>query len=112
MSEKSEMEILYEQYSDDARRTYEKDGIVYYKFVHKQKLKLRGGMVLVTVPREAVTNISDSYCDENGKQILFDAPVHMSFRGNGIPRWYIETVTLPVKEISEVSEIGEYVRRG
>lgn len=53
MNEKSEMEILYEQYLEDDNRIFEKDGIFFYKFVKKYKLKLRGGMVLITVPREA-----------------------------------------------------------
>lgn len=111
MNEKSEMEILYEQYLRDDNRTFEKDGIVFYKLVKKDKLKLRGGMVLITVPREAVKSINDCYYDETGNKILVDAPIHMSFGRNGIPEWYFETVTLPVKDISDVSEIGAYIGR-
>lgn len=111
MSAKSKMDILYEQYLEDDNRTYEKDGIVFYKLVKKDKLKLRGGMVLITVPWEAVNSINDCYYDENGNRILIDAPVHMSFGRNGIPKWYFETVTLPVKDISDISEIGEYIGR-
>lgn len=85
MNEKSEMEILYEQYLEDDNRTYEKDGIVFYKLVKKDKLKLRGGMVLITVPREAVKSINDCYYDEAGNRILIDVPIHMSFGRNGIP---------------------------
>lgn len=105
------MDILYEQYLNDDNRTYEKDGIVFYKFVKKDKFKLRGGMVLITVPREAVNSINDYYCDENGNRLFIDAPVHMNFGRNGIPKWYFETVTLPVKDISDISEIGEYIGR-
>lgn len=54
MNEKSEMELLYEQYLEDDKRTFEKDGIVFYKLLKKDKLKLRGGMILITVPRETV----------------------------------------------------------
>ncbi len=111
MNEKSEMEILYEQYLRDDNRTFEKDGIVFYKLVKKDKLKLRGGMVLITVPREVVKSINDCYYDEAGNRILIDAPIHMSFGSNGIPEWYFETVTLPVKDISDVSEIGVYIGR-
>lgn len=50
---KSEMDILYEQYLEDDNRIYEKDGIVFYKLIKKDKLKLRGGMVLITVPRKS-----------------------------------------------------------
>lgn len=35
----------------------------------------------------------------------------MSFGRNGIPKWYFDTVTLPVKDISDVSEIGDYIGR-
>jgi len=108
---KSEMDILYENYLKDANRTCEKDGIVFYKLVKKDKLKLRGGMVLITVPWEAVNSINDCYYDENRNRILVDAPVNMSFGRNGIPKWYFETVTLPVKDISDISEIGEYLGR-
>lgn len=111
MNEKSEMELLYDQYLEDENRIYEKDGLTFYKLVKKDKLKLRGGMVLITVPREAIKAIDDCYYDENGNRILIDFPVHMSFGRNGIPKWYFETVTLPVKDISDVSEIGEYIRR-
>lgn len=111
MNEKSRMDILYEQYLESDNRTYEQDGIVFYKLVKKEKLKLRGGMVLITVPREAVKNINDCYYDEAGNRILIDAPIHMSFGGNGIPKWYFETVTLPVKDISDVFEIGAYIGR-
>lgn len=111
MKEKSEMEILYEQYLENENLTYEKDGILFYKLVKKEKVKLKGGMVLITVPNKAVRYIKDSYCDENGNKILIDSPVHYSFGANDIPKWYIETVTLPVKEISDISEIGDYLGR-
>lgn len=111
MNEKSEMEILYEQYLEDDNRIFEKDGMVFYKFVKKYKLKLRDGMVLITVPREAVKSINDCYYDENGNRILIDATIHMNFGKHGIPKWYFETVTLPVKDIMEVSEIGDYIGR-
>lgn len=111
MNEKSEMDILYEKYLKDANRTYEKDGIVFYKLIKKEKLKLRGGMVLITVPREVVNSINDCYYDENKNRIFVSAPVHMSFGRNGIPKWYFETVTLPVKDVSDVFEIGEYLGR-
>lgn len=35
----------------------------------------------------------------------------MSFGRNGIPKWYFDTVTLPVKDIADVSEIGDYIGR-
>lgn len=111
MNEKSEMEILYEQYLEDDNRIFEKDGMVFYKFVKKYKLKLRGGMVLITVPREAVKSINDRYYDEAENRFIIEAPIHMSFGRNGIPKWYFDTVTLPVKDISDVSEIGNYIAR-
>lgn len=111
MKEQSNMEILYEQYLLDDSRIYEKDGITFYKLVDKKKIKVRGGMVLITVPREAVRNIDDYYCDETGNKILIETPIHMSFGANPIPQWYIETVTLPVKDISDISEIGDYLGR-
>ncbi|MBQ8167541.1 MAG: hypothetical protein IJZ96_11005 [Lachnospiraceae bacterium] len=109
MIEKSDMEILYEQYLLDDCRIYEKDGITFYKLVDKKKIKVRGGMVLITVPRETVRNIDDYYCDETGNKFLIETPIHMSFGANPIPQWYIETVTLPIKDISDISEIGDYL---
>lgn len=111
MNEKSEMEILYEQYLEDDKRTFEKDGMVFYKLLKKDKLKLRGGMILITVPREAVKSINDCYYDEAGNRVIIEAPIHMSFGRNGIPKWYFDTVTLPVKDIADVSEIGDYIGR-
>ena len=105
------MEILYEQYLEDDNRIFEKDGMVFYKFVKKYKLKLRGGMVLITVPREAVKSINNRYYDEAGNRVIIEAPIHMGFGRNGIPKWYFDTVTLPVKDISDVYEIGEYIGR-
>lgn len=100
MNEKSEIEILYEQYLDDDNGTYEKEGIVFYKLVKKEKLiNISGGIVLITVPREAVKSINDCYYDEAGNGIVIEAPIHMSFGRNGIPEWYFETLTLPVKDI-------------
>ncbi len=111
MKEQSVMEILCEQYLLDDNHIYKKDGVTFYKHVDKKKIKLRGGMVLITVPREAVRSIDDYYCDEAGNRISIDAPIHMSFGANPIPQWYIETVTLPVKDISDISEIGDYLGR-
>lgn len=111
MIEKSDMEKLYEQYLLDDNHIYEKDGITFYKLVDKKKIKVRGGMVLMTVPREAVRSINDYYCDEAGNKISIEAPIHLSFGANPIPQWYIETVTLPVKGISDISEIGDYLGR-
>lgn len=109
MKEKSEMEILYEQYLKSENLTYEKEGMTFYKLVRKEKVKLKGGMILITVPQEAVRNINDYYFDEDANKVLIDAPVHMSFGANAIPKWYIETVTLLVKDISDISEIGDYL---
>ena len=108
MNEKSEMEILYEQYQRDTKRFREKDNIVFYKIINKSCF---AGKVLVTVPGEAVYRISDSYRDENGKRLIFEEPVHIRFGGGEIPDWYVETVTLPVKDISDIYEIGEYLGR-
>lgn len=106
--EKSQMEILYDNYLKSDNQSIEKDGVTFYRLIKKEKVKIKGGMVLITVPIQAVDNINDTYCDENGKHIIMDLPVHMSFRDE-IPEWYVRTVTLPVKNISEISEIGDYI---
>lgn len=106
--EKSQMEILYENYLKSDTQSMENDGVTFYRLIKKEKVKIKGGMVLITVPIQAVENVKDAYCDENGKDIILDLPVHMSFRGN-IPEWYVKTVTLPVTNITEISEIGEYI---
>ena len=48
--------------------------------------------------------------DDNLKVFEIGTPAHFAFRnGNGIPKWYLETVTVEVKEIHDIDEIGDYI---
>lgn len=109
MVDKSEMEIKYEQYlgSDDTRLTIKNKQ--FYKIVSKNKLSFRDGFVTICIPWSAVGNSCTCIAeDENGKLFKLVGPVHFTFRA-GIPRWYLDTITMEVKNIHNTDEIGLYI---
>ncbi len=108
--EKSEMDIIYEQYLERDDIKVEIDGRVYYRIIHKDKLSINGGLVLVMVPWElfAGGNIKQMIVDENENTVEFGSVAHYSFR-RPIPQWYLKAVTLDVKNIKDMDEIGDYL---
>lgn len=110
MSEKSEMEIVYEKYLSEKNRLLIFHDSILYKIVHKSTISLRDGTVLITIPWEVLSLGNGPYFDENGNQFNLGIPAHMSFRNNnGIPEWYTKTATVTVEGIHNSSEIGNYI---
>lgn len=110
ISEKSEMEIIYEKYLDDKNRLLILHDCILYKIVQKSTISLRNGTVLITNPLEVLSLGNGPYFDENGNQFNLGRPAHMSFRNNnGIPDWYMKTATVNVEGIHNSSEIGNYI---
>ena len=104
--EKSDMEIIYEEYLKDKNRLFIFQNILLYKIIHKSRLSLRDGTVLITIPWKVLSIGNGPFFDENGNR----SPAHMSFRGNdGIPEWYMKTATVTVEGIHDISEIGSYI---
>ena len=108
--EKSDMEIIYEEYLKDKNRLFIFQNILLYKIIHKSRLSLRDGTVLITIPWKVLSIGNGPFFDENGNRFILGSPAHMSFRGNdGIPEWYMKTATVTVEGIHDISEIGSYI---
>lgn len=107
---KNEMSIIYEKYCKRDDIKIEADGRIYYRIIHKEKLSINSGLILVTVPRELFgrEKISCSVIDERGRTFELGGSVYYSFESN-IPRWYLETLTVDVINIGEVDELGDYL---
>lgn len=110
MEEKSEMDVIYEQYLERDDIRVEIDGRLYYRIVHKDKLSIRDGLVLVLVPSElfAGGSIKQTVVDENGNTFNLGCIVHYSFR-RPIPQWYLDAVSIEVMNVKEKEEIGDYL---
>ena len=109
MKEMSQMEIEYENYLSADDTIIEVDGKLFYKIVHKDRISLDEGIVLVCVPWKLFNDTAiDKVKDENNNVFKLGAPVHYSFR-RPVPQWYMETVTVTVNGIHEICQIGEYL---
>lgn len=108
MCEKSEMELIYDQYllSDD--NVIEADGLTYYKIIRKDRISLNNGIVLICLPSELFENGVDKVIDEYGNVLKIGSPVFYSFGGR-VPDWYLNTITVNVCDIHEINQIGDYV---
>ena len=109
MTNKSDMEIVYENYlhSDDIE--IEIDDVRYFKIIEKSKVPVRDGIVTICVPSKTFkSNENNTILDESGKKFNISGPAFYSFRGN-VPRWYLETLTVVVNDISDENDIGSYI---
>ena len=108
--ETSEIELLYDEYLKRDDLIIIQDDKEYYRIVRKYRISCLGGIVNITVPRTVFKNARDNLklMDENGSVFSAGASVHFSFRG-GIPQWYLETVTISLKEITDIELIGNYI---
>lgn len=109
MKGKSEMEILYDKYLQSDDKKVVMNGSCFYKIIQKDRLPIRDGTVLIVVPREIFNHRGiDTVVDETGKTFKIGAAAFMSFSGS-VPKWYLETATIPVEGIHEKDEIGNYI---
>ena len=107
MPEQSPMEIQYEEWLAREDRVIEKNGRTFYRIISKNKLSLNGGTVMIVVPLSVLTS-NGEYMDENGNTFLLGGPSHISFT-DSIPTWQYETRTVPVKDIHDLAQIGDYL---
>ena len=88
MIEKNQMKIEYENYLSADDTIIEVDGKLFYKIVHKDRISLDEGIVLVCVPWKLFNDIAiDKVKDENNNVFKLGVSVHYCFRGpdpNGI----------------------------
>ena len=109
MINKSDMEIAYENYLQSDDIEVEIDGVKFYKIITKEKVPVRDGIVTICVSRKMfIGNENNTILDENGKKFSISSPAFYSFRGE-IPRWYLDTFTVVVNDISEENDIGSYI---
>ena len=109
MVNKSEMEIKYEQYLESDDTVLTMGNKQFFKIVSKDKLSIKNGLVLICVPWSAFGKSCNCIAeDENGNVFELAGPAHFSFR-TSVPRWYLDTCTLEVKNIHDIDEIGWYI---
>lgn len=109
MEEKSQMEMKYEEYLASDDKCIKIGENTFYKIIHKDIISLRNGTVLLCVPWELFNHTAISKVrDEEDRIFNLGGPVHYSFRCP-IPRWYMETATVPVEGIHGIDEIGDYL---
>lgn len=108
MEEKSEMELLYEQYlvRDDKILVCNDDK--FYRIISKSRIS-KGGTVVVTLPSEMLSAVT-SNCkvkDENGRTFETGKIIHLSFKR--VPKWYMRSFTIPINGINNTKDIGDYL---
>lgn len=109
MEEKSQMEIKYEEYLTSDDKCIKIEETTFYKIIHKGKISIKNGKVLICVPWELFEHTPiNKVRDEEDRVFSLGGPVHYSF-SCPIPRWYMETATVPVEGIHDIDEIGEYL---
>ena len=113
MSDKSKMELKYERYLLSKDKTLILDGKTFYRIIDKFLVKK---MLIITLPLEAFGDntvekiITNKYTDEDNRVFAFSAPMHISFIGKA-PDWYYETLTVQVKGVKKIDEIGDYISK-
>lgn len=109
MNDKSNMELIYEQYLLYEDREIAIDGNTYYKIISKTQLTSLSDDVLITLPEFFFYGRKGKTAkDENGHTFILGDSVHMSFKCE-IPDWYMHTITLRVTNINCIEEIGDYL---
>ena len=109
MEKRSQMEILYEKYLADDDKVLKIGDYCFYKIVSKDCLSFHGGTVMIVVPRELFHDEKIApVMDEKGNVFELGKPAMLSFRCQR-PKWYWETLTVPVKGIHNIDEIGNYL---
>ena len=109
MKEKSQMEILYEKYLEDDNKVLNIGDHCFYKIISKDRLSFNGGTVMLVIAREFFQG--GKICpviDENSRVFELGGAAMHRFSCPP-PRWYLETVSVPVKGIHEIDEIGDYL---
>ena len=109
MTERSKMELLFEEYlkRDDLIKII--DGKEYYRIVCKEIFPARDEIVAVTLH----PTLSRLFCtdykviDENGNIFFLGLPIFFRFIGD-IPDWYLKTTTVPVEGVHSTDNIGDY----
>lgn len=103
------MEIEYEEYIASDDKCIRIDEKTFYKIIHKDKISIRNGTVLICVPWELFNHTPISTVrGEEDRIFNLGGPVHYSFRCP-IPRWYTETATVSVEGIHDIDKIGDYL---
>ena len=109
MNQNSGMQIEYENYLASDDKTILINGKTYYKIVYKYSLANRNNRIYITIPTELLNgNKSENVIDEKGQKFILGPSVHMAFR-DGIPDWYVKTLTVSIAGIDQISDIGNYL---
>lgn len=103
------MDIIFESYIKREDNTIILDDLIYYRIIAKMELSIKDCTVIICIPKKIFENDSYSFLvDENGKVFKIGEPAIFSFRGD-IPKWYLETYSVPIEGIKDLNEIGEYL---
>lgn len=109
MNQNSGMQIEFENYLASDDKTILINGNTYYKIVYKYSHPNRNNRIYITIPTELlIGNKSINVIDEEGREFILGPSVHMCFR-DGIPEWYVKTLTVSIEGIDRISDIGNYL---
>ena len=108
-AEKSELEMLYEEYLNDDERYLVINGKPYYKIIKKMEEKIHDFNVSIIIPRALLENAKSlvRICDEHGRVFSVIGPELI--RPKRMERWCIETYIYFLRDIKNAEEIGDYV---
>ena len=96
---------IYQRYLVDADRSFEMDGLTYYKAAVIHKVTLHEMGIIVALPSEINPDQDSVIIDENGNQYRYRGLEMMNFGGRS-PKWYFKMIFAILSFPG--GDIGEY----
>lgn len=100
------LDELYNEYKNRNDKIITLEGKKYFKIIEVSRI---AGFTVIVLPNVALEGKGNTFQDEKGNIFHVGSPAHYSFKEK-IPEWYLETVSLIVKDINR-DELGDYVRK-
>lgn len=105
------LEEKYEYYLKSGEKIKIINECEYYKIIDKEFIPIKDGMVMITIPKEALPLGAEGLIsDESGSKFYVSGPEMIHFN-NSIPKWYLETYRVLLLGMKSIDVIGEYVKQ-
>ena len=104
MEKQSNFEKIYKSYKMSSDKVLIINGVEYFKIIEKNKVD---NYQIIVIPMNVFYAKGNRLKDEKGNIFTVGNPATYSFRED-IPKWYIETASVMLKDTT-IDKIGDYV---